>query len=206
MGLHSGYITRVTPFQVELMERLLNNETLTSIAEEKGMEISHLSKIINSPLFKLEFRKRELRREQKFLDLEDRIVESALKGVEFHADVIDNPKLIYPTEMKFKSASLMAHLGARLLERKKSLEISPPNGDGPFDEEGDGTYEERLQKVTIEQRTKKRLPPSIAKMDSIIEPNYPPEGDLISEEEGFQEKIDLEIKSQLANDRLDQSP
>lgn len=138
-------IKRILPRHVEIMNRLILGQKQSEISREMSVTEARLSIIINSPLFQLELRKKMLRRAEKVLDLEENILNGANLGAKFHREILESPSGAFPTEIKMRSATVMATIGSKL--------IHPSNGGngGNGGEIGGKSYEERLREVSFKE-------------------------------------------------------
>lgn len=154
------------------MNRLILGQKQRDIAEQMSISQGRLSIIVNSPLFKLELRKKMMRREEKMVEIEDNLLEGAKLGTKFHKDVLEGQ---YPNELKQRSATVMSSLAVKMFQ--------PRNGGGSLNGEmSEGkSYEERLKEVTFKETIKvvtERDPIS----DTLAE-NYPPDDETNLEDE-----------------------
>lgn len=140
-------IKRILPRHVEIMNRLILGQRQVEIARDLEMTESRLSIIVNSPLFQLELKKKQLRRAEQLLDLEDSILKGANLGAKFHKDILEDDKNIYPLEIKSRSATILTQIGSKLIRSANSSSEGLESGDGK-------SYEERLREVTITERVR----------------------------------------------------
>lgn len=172
-------ITTLRPKYVEIMNRLICGQPSKVIAEEMNISPGRLSIIINSPLFKMELRRRMLQKEMLLMEMEEEMISAAKLGLQVHKEILDSKAGTYPTEVKLKSATTMVNLGARLLVPKSFRANDRDDGNG----EG---YEERLKEVTIRERVRTHLPPQENpqqlpdEISSTLNQNYPDDEDLSS--------------------------
>jgi len=172
-------ITQLKPKYLEIMDRVICGQQSKKIAEEMGLSPARLSVIINSPLFKLEMRRRRMRRETRVLEIEDELLEAAKLGVKLHKEILESPPGAYSTDIKLKSATTMAGLGMKLMGSRGD-QLEPNNGDN-----GDGEgYEERLKQVTITERVRtvspiqdSPPPSSNEEIEQLLAENYPLDDD-----------------------------
>ena len=172
-------IKKLTPRHVEIMERMICGQTPKVIAQEMGISQGRLSIITNSPLFILALKRKLAKREVKFLEIQEEILEGAVRGLELHKKMVieDNPM-----EMKLRSATVLAGLAMKLFPLKG---LTPQEESGG---NGGGSYEERLREVTMKETVrisqkkdeKKGVDPDISKL---LESEYPPEAGLMMNEE-----------------------
>ena len=135
------------------MERLILGEKPTQIARDLSISPGRVSIIVNSPLFKIELRKRLIKQAQKVTDIKETILDGALSGVRLHTDVVgNNGGQVYPIEARIKSATVLASLGLRLIERAETP-LTPP-----LTRDENKSYEERLREITIREVTRTALP------------------------------------------------
>ena len=166
-------ITQLRPKYQEIMLRLLGGQKQGDIAREMGMTQGRVSIIVNSPLFKLELKKRMMRREARLLEIEDGILEATQLGINLHREVLEDKKKVFPTEMKLKSATTMIGFGIKLFPNQVK--------DGDLNEEEGEGYEERLRKITVTERVRKMNPKTEAEgeeedgreIDNLLSENYP---------------------------------
>jgi len=176
-------LQHLAPRHIEIMHRLIRGQKQKTIAEDLGISQARLSIITHSPLFLLEMQKLMAKKEEQLYTLQEDFVDAAELGVRFHKDVLNAPPGSYSTDQKFKSATTMTVLASRFLRPG----MTPSNGD--LDDE---TYEERLRKVTIEERVRTVTPTlphtqddSIG-IDEMLKGDYPPTLEL---ETGLEEDI-----------------
>lgn len=181
-------ITKLTPRHREMMIRLINGQKARVIAQDMGITEGRFSIIRNSPLFQIELRKMMSRREEKLFDIHENFLEAADLGVKFHKEVLEQPTDPINRKDKTHSATLMTALASRLLRPGV-----PSNGNGNGDGEDEGqSYEERLRKVTVEERvrtvtpTPSHLQDGSVDVDEILEGDYPPTLEL---ETGMEEDV-----------------
>jgi hypothetical protein len=129
------------------MNRLILGQRQSEIAKDMSITEARLSVIINSPLFQLELKKKQLRRAEMVLDLEENILNGANLGAKLHRDILESPKGTYPTEVKMKAATVMASIGAKLIRTA----VSGGGGNGGSSEMTGKSYEERLREVTFKE-------------------------------------------------------
>lgn len=148
-------IKKITPRLIEIMNRMVLGEVPRKIREEFGLSISRFSVIINSPLFKLELKKKLLRREELMLDIQGNILEGAKLGTKLYRDILDSPDN-YSTDIKLKAANAAAGFAVKLMDGGGG---GGENGGNGSEEEGK-SYEERLKEVTYKEtiRTVTSLP------------------------------------------------
>ena len=186
MPAQSQSVKSLTPRHREIMIRLINGQKGRMIAEDMGMTEGRLSVIRNSPLFQLELRKMMSKREEKMFGIQENFLDAADLGVKFHKEVLEQPTDPINKKDKVHSATLMTALASRLLRPGV-----PSNGDGNGEEEGQ-SYEERLRKVTVEERVRTVTPtPSHTQdgnvdIDEMLEGDYPPPLEL---ETGLEEDV-----------------
>ena len=139
------------------------------IREEFGISPVRFSIIINSPLFKLELKKKLLKREEVILDIHENLLEGAKLGTKLYRDILNTPDG-YPTEMKLKAANAVTGFAVKLIIGANGG--NGGNGDGP--EEG-RSYEERLREVTIKESIKlvTQAPEENKQIKDILSENYP---------------------------------
>jgi hypothetical protein len=183
-------IKRLLPKHEEIMNRLMLGQKQRDIADQMGMTEGRLSIIVNSPLFRLELKKKMMRREEKMVDIEDNLLEGAKLGTKFHKDILEG---IYPTEIKMRSAIVMSTLGAKMLNVRGG-----GNGGSEEGEEGK-SYEERLREVTFKESIK-----VVTQKDPISETlseNYP-----LDDESDIEDERDLLFGPITEEDGIDPSP
>jgi hypothetical protein len=186
MSTPTNIIQKVTPRHREMMIRFINGQKARTIAEDMGITEGRLSIIKNSPLFQLELRRMMSKREEKLFDIQENFLDAADLGVKFHKEVLEQPTDPINKKDKVHSATLMTALASRLLRPGV-----PSNGNGDGEEEGQ-SYEERLRKVTVEERVRTVTPtPSHTQDDSVdidelLEGDYPPTLEL---ETGVEEDV-----------------
>ena len=149
-------IQRVKPRHYEIMRRLCLGENQRSISIDMNVDESRLSVIINSPLFQLELRKMQRRKEDTISAIHEKIIVGAEKAISLHNQVIDGSITIkdsdgvdipvqLPLSARLISSTAMANLFLRLT---KGASLNPQ------DEDGNETYEESLQKQVTFTETK----------------------------------------------------
>ena len=181
---------KITPRLIEIMNRMVLGEAPKKIREEFGLSTSRFSVIINSPLFKLELKKKLLRREELMLDIQGNILEGAKLGTKLYRDILDSPDG-YTTETKLKAANAAAGFAVKLMD-------GGGNGggeNGGNGSEGEGkSYEERLREVTLKEtiRTVTHTPE--------VDTSPPNENDLLL---GFTEEEDITPKSDQSESIID---
>lgn len=143
-------IKNMTSRNIQIMERLILGERVSQIAREFQMSPVRISIIVNSPLFKIELRKRLIKNGQKITDLRDQVIDGALEGVKFQKEVIGNTGGVFPIDARLRAASSLTALGLRIVER------ASPQSPQPLPEEG-RSYEERLREVIFRDTTR-RIP------------------------------------------------
>jgi hypothetical protein len=186
MAVSSNLIQKLTPRHREMMIRFINGQKARTIAEDMGITEGRLSIIKNSPLFQLELRRMMSKREEKLFDIQENFLAAADLGVKFHKEVLEQPTDLINKKDKVHSATLMTALASRLLRPGV-----PSNGNGE-EEVGEGSYEERLKKVTVEERVRTVTPtPSHTQddrvdIDELLEGDYPPTLEL---ETGVEEDV-----------------
>lgn len=186
MAVSSNLIQKLTPRHREMMIRFINGQKARTIAEDMGITEGRLSIIKNSPLFQLELRRMMSKREEKLFDIQENFLDAADLGVKFHKEVLEQPTDPINKKDKVHSATLMTALASRLLRPGV-----PSNGNGDGEEEGQ-SYEERLRKVTVEERVRTVTPtPSHTQddrvdIDELLEGDYPPTLEL---ETGVEEDV-----------------
>lgn len=144
-------IKKITPRLIEIMNRMVLGEIPKKIREEFGLSTSRFSIIINSPLFKLELKKKLLRREELMLDIQGNILEGAKLGTKLYKDILDSPDG-YTTETKLKAANAAAGFAVKLMDGSNGG--NRENGGNGSKEEGK-SYEERLREVTLKETIRK---------------------------------------------------
>lgn len=171
--VYAQRVKKITPRLVEIMNRLILGQKGKEIQDEFGITPSRFSIIINSPLFKLELRKRMMKREEKLLDIQENLLEGAKLGSQLYKDILDS-KSGHPTETRLKAANSATSLVIKMLH-------SPDGGNGDVGgvEEGK-SYEERLREVTIKESVKMITTPSKEgkekdEIEALLVENYPPE-------------------------------
>jgi len=107
---------------------------------------ARLSIIVNSPLFQLELKKKQLRREERMLEIEDEILTGAKLGAQFHKEVLESKPGTFTTDNKMKSATVMTSIGAKLLH--------PGNGGNGGEGGESKSYEERLREISFKETTR----------------------------------------------------
>jgi len=142
---HHLAIKRLLPRHVEIMERLMTGQKQCEIARDMGMTGGRISIIINSPLFQLEFKKKLMLREKRVIEIQTNILEAAVTGSKLERDVLEDQSL--PLGIKLKVAQEVNQRALRLMEmgRERATPIQEVDGGG-------GSYEERLRKVTFEEK------------------------------------------------------
>ena len=171
-------LKHIKPKHLEIMDRLICGQKEKEIAQEMGMSQSRLSIIVNSPLFQLELRKKLARREVKFMEIQENLLEAANLGTKLHKEVLEGN---YPTELKMKSATVMAGLAMRLFPVKEVSREDGGNGGG-------GSYEERLREVTVRESVRtvtkeEETPPQVdSEITKLLESEYPPEEAMVVDE------------------------
>ncbi len=187
-------IRRFTPRNLEMLERLMLGQKPGQIAREMGLTINRVSIIINSPLFKLELKRKMMRREEKLVEIQENILEGAKLGTQFQKELLEAPPGAYPTELKVRVGTQMT------LMAFKMMQTGGGNGEeaGGGTEVGEGqTYEERLRKVTIEETFKTVSPSSKLESSPLDQTDYPPDDNLLLEEKLVEEEMEEELGSQL---------
>jgi len=186
MAVSSNMIQKLTPRHREIMIRLISGQKARRIAEDMGITEGRLSIIRHSPMFELELRKMQSKREEKVYEIQETFLDAADLGVKFHKDILSVPTDPINKKEKMQSATLMTALASRLLRPSSQ----PVNGDG--EEEGEVSYEERLRKVTIEESIRTVTPTSShtqddsVDIDEMLEGDYPPALEL---ETGVEEDV-----------------
>lgn len=151
------------------------------ISEDLSLTQGRLSIIVRSPLFQIELNKMMSKREESLYTIQEDFLDAAEAGVKFHKEILTSKPGTYPTDTKLKSATTMTVLAARLLRPGQPL---PQLGT-----EDEGSYEERLRKVTIEESvktvTKKEREEDVldADLTSLLEADYPPSSELESDQD-----------------------
>lgn len=147
--VYAQRVKKMTPRLVEIMNRLVLGQKGKEIQEEFGIAPSRFSLIINSPLFKLELRKKMIKREEKILDIQENLLDGAKLGSQLYKDILDN-KNGYPTETRLKAANSATGLVVKMIHSSEG-----GNGDGGIGGSLEGkSYEERLREVTIKESVK----------------------------------------------------
>lgn len=204
----SQYVRSLTPRHREMMIRIINGQRGRQIAEDMGITEGRFSIIRNSPLFRIELQKMVAKRQEKVFEIQENFLDAADLGVKFHKEVLDTPTDLINKKDKMHSATVMTALVSRILQPGRQ----PGNGDG---EEGEMSYEERLRKVTVEERVRVHSPSpvqptDVVDVDGLLEGDYPPESELetgVEEDILFGEMVDeddifnppVKIESILAN-------
>ena len=178
-------VKTITPRLVEIMNRMVLGQPAKQIREEFGITPGRFSIIINSPLFKLELKKKLLKREEIIFDIQENLLEGAKLGSKLYRDILDPTNADgYPTETKLKAANAASTFAVKLINSSNG-----GNG-GNGDESGEGkSYEERLREITVREtiRTVTPLPGEKDQIIDILAENYPlveedetpPEADLL---------------------------
>jgi hypothetical protein len=173
---HPLAIKRVLPRHIEIMERLMAGQKQSEIARDMGMSSSRISIIINSPLFQLEFRKKLMKRETKVIEIQTNILEAAVLGSKLEKEVIEDPNSAYPIILKLQTADRVSNRAMRVMDiLKQATTVSERDFSG--EEGGGGSYEERLRKVTFEEKVTTVSPKSEsdkvkeAETGSVIDPD-----------------------------------
>jgi hypothetical protein len=202
-------IRKVTPRTIQIMDRVMMGETAGQIAKAMGLTSGRVSIITNSPLFKIELRKKLLKNSQKITELRDTLLDGAIDGLKLHKEVLrdETPGVRYPMESRLRSGSVLAGLGLKMLE--KTLQVAQPqNGSGEK-----LTYEERLKEVIFRETTRvpisteddnappvedeeplfKDLPSGLPEIEETLSQVYPPELDITLENEGVEEEFDAAV-------------
>jgi len=135
MGSPQQPLTKILPKHLEIARRLCLGIKHRDIARDMGINESRLSQIIQSPLFQLELRRMQKRREEQIFELQNKIFEGALKGADLHNATIDNDEIPLPSRQS--SATAMVSIAARIMKPARSLE----GGE-------EGGYESRLREIT----------------------------------------------------------
>ena len=167
-------IHSILPKHVEMMERLILGHTQTEIAHDMGMSISRVNIIINSPLFQLEMKRRLLRKEERLIDIQDNLLRSVMAGSKLQREILEDDKSPYPIGLKLKIANDVASQMARIVQQSSG----PITNE--IEDDGDGSYEERLKKVTYEEsiKTHKKIEGESRGIDpeirEVLNENYPP--------------------------------
>ena len=175
-------IQKVTPRHAEIMRRLTYGETQRDIARDLGMNEGRLSIIVNSPLFQLELRRLQHRREERINSIQDKIIEGAEKSITLHNQIIDGVIMLkdgegeiavdLPISARQQSATAIANLFLRLT---KGSSLSPG-------EEEEGGYESRLEREVIFKETEIKRKKSTP-LDIALDVNLPPDYVLDREDE-----------------------
>lgn len=174
-------IKRITPRLMEIMNRMVLGQPPKQIREEFGISPLRFSLIINSPLFKLELKKKLLKREEVILDIHENILEGAKLGSKLYRDILESPDG-YPTDTKLKAADRTTSLALKLITSTE--EENGRNGNNSFEGKG---YEQRLREVTFRETvtTVDSSEPPSKQLESALTENYP-------QEEGEDEDISTE--------------
>jgi DNA-binding CsgD family transcriptional regulator len=140
-------IKRITPRTLEMMDRLIVGQSQRMIGEEMGVSPQRVSQIVNSPLFKLELKRRMIKREQRTLEIHDEVLQAAAVGSKLIREVIEDPKGAYPLGVKLELAKEATKMAVKLTTMIGSPDRNPQGSDA-----GDGSYEETVQRMTLEKR------------------------------------------------------
>jgi DNA-binding CsgD family transcriptional regulator len=149
---HQMRIRKITPRTIQIMERVMLGERSGQIARSLGVTQSRISTIINSPLFKMEMRRRMLKHQEKLSELRDTLLDGAIDSLKLHREVAGDKTdgVKYPLETRLKSATVMASFGLKILERTGFIPQPTPQSQ----EGGGGSYEERLKEVIFRETTR----------------------------------------------------
>jgi hypothetical protein len=162
-------VKRITPRLIEIMNRMVLGQPGKEIRREFGITASRFSIIINSPLFKLELKKKLLKREEVIFDIQENLLEGAKMGSHLYREILD-PTNGFPTETKLKAANAASTFAVKLINGSNG-----GNGDEPS-LEGEKSYEERLREVTFKETVRKvRGVEDKEDIGEILAENYPPE-------------------------------
>jgi len=175
MGSNGLAIQHITPRIREMMHRLVRGQRPKQIADDMGITQGRLSIIIHSPLFQLELNKLMAKREEKLFEIQEGFLDAAELGVKFHKEILGSKPGEYLTETKLKSATAMTLLASKLLSTSA---IGQPKPE--LDEEL--TYEERLRRVTFEEKVKlvpkdgtQKDEPVEENLEGLLTADYPPD-------------------------------
>jgi len=171
-GIDQLRIRKMTPRNIQIMERLILGEKPTQIAKDLSITPGRVSIIVNSPLFKIELRKRLIKQAQKITDIKETILDGTLAGVRLHTEVVGNKVAGQPAsiEDRIKSATVLASLGMRLIERAETP-LTPP-----LTRDDHKSYEERLREITVREVTRTPLPDQDG---PVPETNQEPLGEIV---------------------------
>ena len=144
-------LQRLKPLHTEIMRRLIIGQTQRQIAEDMGLNEGRLSIIVRSPLFKLELKKLQARREERIFSIQEKLFEAGEKGVQLHLDIIEDnfrvkgsdgaeTYMMLPVELRQRSATAVLAIVGRITK------ATAPGGDG-----GDESYERILRETTTRE-------------------------------------------------------
>jgi len=167
-------VKRITPRLIEIMNRMVLGQAPKEIREEFGITSSRFSIIINSPLFRLELKKKLLRREEVIFDIQENLLEGAKLGTQLYRDIL-NTSNGYPTELKLKAANAVVGSAVKLIGG-----VNGGNGGNGGETEEGKSYEERLREVTIRETIRtplSSLPEKVDQIEDILSEGSPQEED-----------------------------
>ena len=144
-------IRKILPPHREIMRRLCLGARQREIARDMGINEGRLSIIINSPLFQLELKRMQRQRDSQVFEFQNRVYEGALRGAEFHNQVISGfvretmvedgkaVEVLVPVPVQVRQASASAMVGtlARII---KPVAKNEESGEG---------YESQLRRVRM---------------------------------------------------------
>lgn len=160
MSYASQAIKTVRPLHREMIRRIVYGpprQTQKQIAEELGFDEHRFSIIVRSPLFQLELKKEQRRKDENLREetrerTYGKIIDAAEKAIDLHASMIDG-KIAFtdadgvtayvdlPFNLRQASATAVANLFLRLT---RGAPLSP-------EEELNVPYEKKLKEVIIRQ-------------------------------------------------------
>ena len=128
------------PRHLEIMRRLVLGQRQVDIAQDMGITQSRLSIIVNSPLFQLNMRELQNRRNENIIKIQDELIEAGLKGVRLHNRVICDNEM--PIETRQRSATSVLNIVGRVVKTEQG---------GSSNEGSDQPYERRLKEVILRE-------------------------------------------------------
>lgn len=195
-------IQRLQPRHIEIMRRLCLGEHQRDIANDLMIDESRLSVIVNSPLFKLELRRMQRRREDQTEKIINNIFDTVEKGTEIARDIVTKgtmkvldsdgkTEVDVPVPLNTKLAVLnTATTHFIKLSRGRNLE---------FDEEDEDYEQSLMREVTVTEKISRKVKgrsKEVNEIEDALSLDHPLESLLESAEvEAMDNIIDAEVVS-----------